>query len=403
MKCILHIGTEKTGTTFLQNWLYRNETVLSGQGLALMHSAETPNNRKLVAYVQDEMDDYLEAQSVIDRDEREAFFASFEAAFAAEVERLRVAHRGVVLTSEHCHSRLVSEAEIRRLKQFLDRFFDEYRVVCYFREQSRLRTSLYSTDLKIGRAGRITEFDDDASPDSHYYNYLTFFGKWEKVFGLQSLVPRLYGPDHFTGGDIRIDFLDAIAPGTDAGLYEFEDEPGNEAVNAHQAIVLRLINRHRGRRIGRFPDPTPKLLRSRMLKVESLKQSGRIVDPRQASFFEMFEEANTKFFSRYFGVDANLFDPPGEDDGAVEAPFSIDEAGLDEIFSGILKRGLIAIRAEEVAFLKDLANRIADGGPVSAGDSIQLLKLAHRARPGGRGIGARLERLFKASRKPPVD
>ena len=36
MKCILHIGTEKTGTTLLQNWLYDNKEKLSQVGIYLM-------------------------------------------------------------------------------------------------------------------------------------------------------------------------------------------------------------------------------------------------------------------------------------------------------------------------------------------------------------------------------
>ena len=403
MKCILHIGTEKTGTTFLQNWLYRNEAVLSGQGLALTHAAGKPNNRKLVAYVQNELDDYLTSNAVTNQDERTAFFTGFEAEFATELERLRATHCCVVLTSEHFHSRLGSEAEIGRLKQVLDRFFDDYRVICYFREQSRVRRSAYSTNLKAGYALPISEFDADASPDWHYYNYLDFFRKWENVFGMDSLVPRLYGKDHFVGGDIRIDFLKAILPDIDPGLLAFEEEPGNESVSAHQATVLRLINKHRARFIGRFVDPTPKLLRSRMLKVGYLKRSGGIVDPRQARFFEMFEESNAAFFKRYFGADKNLFDPPGEDPGAPEAPLSVDEAGLDEIFSYVLKRGVIAIRADEVDFLKDLADRIADAGPVGADDAIRLLTIAQRARPSGRGLKSRLEALFNAGNRRPAD
>jgi hypothetical protein len=58
MKCILHIGTEKTATTLLQNWIYENEAGLAKAGIALTRSAGAPNNRKLVSAHQREIDDY---------------------------------------------------------------------------------------------------------------------------------------------------------------------------------------------------------------------------------------------------------------------------------------------------------------------------------------------------------
>ena len=44
MRGILHIGTEKTGLTLLQKWLYSNQKNLSNQGIDLSNILGIPNN-----------------------------------------------------------------------------------------------------------------------------------------------------------------------------------------------------------------------------------------------------------------------------------------------------------------------------------------------------------------------
>ena len=44
MRGILHIGTEKTGSTLLQKWLYSNQKKLSNQGIYLSNILGIPNN-----------------------------------------------------------------------------------------------------------------------------------------------------------------------------------------------------------------------------------------------------------------------------------------------------------------------------------------------------------------------
>jgi hypothetical protein len=89
MHCILHIGTEKTGTTLIQNWLYENKDALSAQGIGLTETGEKANNRKLCAYCQDGMDDYHKRHSICDKEERQAFFYNFEKEMQCEIDSLK--------------------------------------------------------------------------------------------------------------------------------------------------------------------------------------------------------------------------------------------------------------------------------------------------------------------------
>ena len=55
-KLYLHIGTEKTGTTLLQEWLYTNKKKKRKNGIYLPNQLEEPNNILLPTYFQASLD-----------------------------------------------------------------------------------------------------------------------------------------------------------------------------------------------------------------------------------------------------------------------------------------------------------------------------------------------------------
>ncbi len=59
MRCVLHIGTEKTGTTLLQQWFDDNRPMLKAQGIHFSDKLGLPTNRKFTAFMQDfRLDDW---------------------------------------------------------------------------------------------------------------------------------------------------------------------------------------------------------------------------------------------------------------------------------------------------------------------------------------------------------
>ena len=64
MKCILHIGTEKTGTTLLQEWLYHNITSLSKCGIYLSEIIGKPNNQLVPAYFSNRLYSWAKSKGI---------------------------------------------------------------------------------------------------------------------------------------------------------------------------------------------------------------------------------------------------------------------------------------------------------------------------------------------------
>lgn len=395
MKCVLHIGTEKTGTTLLQHWLYENEAALSAQGVALSQIMGRPNNRRFVAYVHGGIDDYLRSKVIFTDAERTAFFDGYAEQLADAFARQSKTHHTVVITSEHFHSRLISRKQVQRVQETLSPFFDEFRVVCYFREQSRKRTSLYSTGLRSGGGATLEDFHKHKSPDSHYYNYLTSFRKWEDAFGIDALVPRIYDHDFLEEGDIRHDFLKHALPEVDPTGLEYQSQQANMSLSHDEACLLQAVNSARAKRIGRIQDPLPGVLNNVVSQLPGLDRSAPIHDPRQTDMYVAFDASNRAFFKRYFGRDDNLFKPPQPVAPPADDTPKYTLEDLVELTRAVAtRRNLVVVTENEVNVLKDLAERLHASGEISPSEAIALLSVAQRVRRKDKKISDQIEALW---------
>lgn len=256
-----------------------------------------------------------------------------------------------------------------------------------------MRTSLYSTALKVHSSVDIESFQKNVKLESHYYNYFKFLGKWEAAFGIDAIHARLFDPRSFVDGDIRKDFLSVALPDLEESALTFETRTANESMSTSMARIYQTVNSARARYVGRFRDPTTEEVLSRLSELAFLDNGQPIVDRRQEAMFELFYESNLDFFERYFGTRDNLFLRP--------TPNSADERdlnlGIDQVCELIEKlvghTRLIALQNKEINGIRDLATRLHDENAISKAETVFLLRIAHRARPNGGQIAARLQDL----------
>ena len=146
-RLLLHIGTEKTGTTAWQAWLARQREALDQRGFALPASLGPTNHRKLPTscFDLDRVDDLVIRSGLAPASttERERNYAAWQQAFAAEVQQ-RPQHTWLV-SSEHCSSRLTRPAELARLQHCLGALFAEITVLLVIREPLQTAISAWST------------------------------------------------------------------------------------------------------------------------------------------------------------------------------------------------------------------------------------------------------------------
>jgi hypothetical protein len=224
--CILHIGTEKTGSTSLQSCLGLNRGRFEESGYfiprtlaphekMLKHSylaAISMNDRKL-------WDDLRRQFQMFDREGlnrgRRNLFISFSEEVASAPQLCRTA----ILSDEHCHSRLDSSEEVQNLKDFLDHFFEKYRIVLYLRPQHELAISQYGMFIANGICDidMLPPLPPPAGYDKRvytrraYFDYQALLDRWARVFGEDVLDPRIYGANELRGGDVVSDFTSALS------------------------------------------------------------------------------------------------------------------------------------------------------------------------------------------------
>ena len=195
-KLYLHIGTEKTGTTLLQEWLYDNKKILSKNGIYLSNQLEEPNNILLPTYFQGHLDDWTMRNRISNKQEKETFFDGFLSRVTDEIITAKTNHDTFIITSEHFHSRLQLIEEIQNLYVFLKSLFDKIYIICYFREQFDTAVSLYSTCLKGDEVKDIDSFlnsgDKKATPENYYFNYLKIADNWASVFGSKNCIFKIF-------------------------------------------------------------------------------------------------------------------------------------------------------------------------------------------------------------------
>ena len=212
-KVVLHIGTEKTGTTALQKFLSANKSLLAKSGIAPVHGKGIANCVDLAACCLEYSDKGLiSEQGVRDKDEFEHYRASVTAHYQKVLGRLPRGARVVVLSSEHFHSRLKTVEDIARLRSLLEPFAERFAISCYVRPQVELVSSLYSTYLRGGGTANLKLFSRQyLQPDNHYCNYSAMLRKWAAVFDDAEIRVKEFDKKKLREGNIIVDFLDQLA------------------------------------------------------------------------------------------------------------------------------------------------------------------------------------------------
>jgi hypothetical protein len=301
--CILHIGTEKSGSTALQSWLYQNSQSLSENGIYLSHSLGFPNNRSFASYFAQTLDEWCFKNRIHDSNQKDLYFTSFEFDLRKELLLALRRHNVVVITSEHLHSRVTKKDEILGIRDFLLSVFDKVIVVCYFRPQSQMALSLYSTSLKFGHTKNLDDFMGEVSPNSYYYNFERIAENWSSVFGNENCVFKIYSPKTLKMNNIIIDFIEFLG-----AEYDWAIPPQN---NSNPSLSKKLVQIYRY--INIFIPCRPEYysgffrlttLLNRSMKILSdfaFRKSKQKLKYHSLSIVQQrFDETNKRFFHKYF-------------------------------------------------------------------------------------------------------
>lgn len=324
-KIILHIGTEKTGTTSIQRALAHERDNLAARGILFPHLFGSENHMEIAVYAMDsEINDELRqielAKADCGLDEyRTRLTAQLQSEIAAgDFDTL-------LLSNEHCHSRLHRPGSLERLKAFLDPISPDIEIVVYLRRQDKLAVSAHSTRVKLGGQGDMLPVIKEGGYRP-YFDYDGLLRRYENVFGRDAITVRLFEPDLLVGRDVVTDFFHI----TDLGIPVPSLAKANKSLSAKQSLFLERFNEI----FPLFVDGKISQARGPIFRVVSNLLQGPPVRPvraRAEAFYGNFHNSNQAVKQRYFpDLDREtLFD-----EGFVGYPETEDEISLttDDMF-----------------------------------------------------------------------
>jgi hypothetical protein len=238
MKLILHIGTHKTGTTALQQFLYANREPLVGRGF---HYATPPHLQEanLIAnalnagkrrVVHEFLTKHIECAT---RSGAHTILASAENFYAMGVLEAMQRREACANAIERDH------ALIETLHSLMPEGIDVSEIVCYFRRPDRYAESLYSQHVKRGIIfdGTFEEFLPIIRPALFYDKHMR---AWSDAFEESNCTVRLYEP---VRADIVSDFVRDVMGIDDIGQFSRTHNQGNERVSRDVLEFKRLRNK----------------------------------------------------------------------------------------------------------------------------------------------------------------
>lgn len=215
-----------------------NRQLLEGCGVYYPRSPGADNHIALAAVARRTRSELWDQLRINDQEQWETFRRDFRQKFSAELAE-HPTHT-VVMSGEHCSSRLRSDEEVHRLLEFLDRFFTEITVVAYLRRQDDFLASTHSTDVKNGGTRPLQIPDSETI--AFRYDYWELLSRWARVFGRANVVVRRYGKTFLSNDNLVDDFLDIVGP---VSRPDFgRPESLNESLDAECLEFLRLMNMH---------------------------------------------------------------------------------------------------------------------------------------------------------------
>lgn len=240
MKLILHIGTHKTGTSALQQFLYANRTPLAAAGFHYatpLHGLQEANviEHALTVGQGDVVRTFFAKHlDLAERRGAHTIFASAENFYAMSV--LDAMQRREVCADAVERDR----ALIETLHSLLPTDIRTCQTVCYFRRPDRYAESLYSQHVKRGILfdGTFDEFLPIITPALLYNEHMR---AWSDVLGESSCIVRLYEP---VKDDIVSDFVKNVLGIGDITPFSDIECHANERVSRD---VLEFKRRRNGR------------------------------------------------------------------------------------------------------------------------------------------------------------
>lgn len=289
MRIVLHIGTDKTGSTSIQSTAFLNREWLSSHSIYLPATGLGKDNGH--SSLLSNLDSQSLAQlreEILQADER--------------------GYRQVLLSWEGMAAPVFGKEQIRQLLLSLAGF--DIHILVYLREQAEAIQSGRLQRVKMGtNPHRISALARPRTPAEKFRaffavrssskNYYRLLRRWQSCAPQATFAVRIFDKHQLRGGDVVVDFLDQLNINTDAGFLPARRN-ANISLSVEAALLLESLQRN--------PD-----YRADMALVVDITESITALDDRSTKYFldertvasvrRHYSRSNLKLARHFMGIE----------------------------------------------------------------------------------------------------
>ena len=239
-RLVLHIGLEKTGSTYLQAFLRSNVDYLAEQGVGCPELWRGGEHLDFLMAGQPSIG-WMHRRYEIRTPEQ---LEELRSKVRAEMERMAEEFPTTIISSERL-SVVRNKDIIANYAAMCHELFDEVEVVGYFRRPDHAIGSYYGQSIKVGRTSR--DVDDFMAKQGRSLDHVATIRRWQGAFGSESFYAWPYLERYKSGGDTALSVLlrhVGLTPPTpeDPGEWQRPERPLNVRLSAEATEYVRLLN-----------------------------------------------------------------------------------------------------------------------------------------------------------------
>jgi hypothetical protein len=250
MNLVLHIGTEKTGTTSIQLFLKHNIAQLERNGIYIPRTPmiDSGNHRWIPLFAKDvdaqpnwEVLKLLPLQHFKSVEDRNIRISQKRDQFLSECQNAANSTcNTIILTSEHFQSTLRSADELHKLRALVENFSNSIRIFIYIRDPLKTAISLLSNQLKIGKTPRNLSSPTFGNIE-YICNHAETIQRWHECFPNAEIIVRRFDRGRLKNGNVVVDFCAQVMGDFREDDYTFL-QPVNETLTLTGMALLRKLN-----------------------------------------------------------------------------------------------------------------------------------------------------------------
>ncbi len=277
---VIHIGSQKTGSTALQNFLSANESALASKGIRfLTHGRRNISHNSLF-------------RPLHGSDARNIWTSVAEEVTANQGELS-------IMSSENFFTPSIAISIAQHMPEPLRKIT---RVIVYLRRQDAYLEAMYKQKTKNGR-DHITPKDFVRNYGDDIAGYQTILAAFAKTLGKENIILRRFERSSMKGGDIVADFLDNFGLILADNAFVQPAHEANQTLSRAVTEQMGALARHSSlnvrelaREIMRDPDGPPRRSGDVFTKEQRLQIMDHFTDENAEVVRQHLTDTNAPLF-----------------------------------------------------------------------------------------------------------